>query len=93
MAIAVRTRVRLADSDHSRVSRPLLWSERSNRPEADVLVERSDWVAAKKSRTTFSKVARERERKERRELKQEKKRAARMAKQLGLAAPQPPEGG
>jgi hypothetical protein len=47
---------------------------------------------AKKSRTTFSKVARDRELRERRELKQEKKRAARMAKQLGLQAPQqPPE--
>jgi hypothetical protein len=48
-------------------------------------------MAAKKSRTTFSKVARERERRERRELKQEKKQAARMAKQLGLTAPQLPE--
>lgn len=46
---------------------------------------------AKKSRTTFSKVARDRELRERRELKQEKKRAARMAKQLGLTAPQLPE--
>jgi hypothetical protein len=50
-------------------------------------------MAAKKSRTTFSKVARERERRERRELKQEKKRAARMAKELGFAAPQLPETG
>lgn len=48
---------------------------------------------ARKSRTTFSKAARDRELKERRELKQEKKRAARMAKQLGLAAPKLPEGG
>ena len=48
---------------------------------------------AKKSRTTFSKVARDRELRERRELKQEKKRAARLAKQLGLGAPQLPEGG
>lgn len=48
---------------------------------------------AKKSRTTFSKVARDRELRERRELKQEKKRAARMAKQLGLTEPQQPEGG
>jgi hypothetical protein len=48
-------------------------------------------MAAKKSRATFSKFARERELKERRELKQEKKRAARMAKQLGLAAPPLPE--
>ena len=46
---------------------------------------------AKKSRTTFSKVARDRELRERRELKQEKKRAARMAKQLGLNTPQEPE--
>jgi hypothetical protein len=37
------------------------------------------------------KVARERELRERRELKREKKRAAQMAKQLGLAAPQLPE--
>jgi hypothetical protein len=41
-------------------------------------------VAAKKSRTTFSKVARERELMERRELKREKRRAARMAKALDL---------
>jgi len=41
-------------------------------------------MAAKKSRTTFSKVARERELRERRELKREKKQAARMAKALGL---------
>ena len=47
-------------------------------------------MAAKKSRTTYSKVARERELKERRELKREKKRAARMAKELGLSSP-PPE--
>jgi len=50
-------------------------------------------MARKKSRTTLSKVARERERKERSELKQEKERAARMAKQLGLAAPQLRESG
>jgi hypothetical protein len=50
-------------------------------------------MAAKKSRTTFSKVVRERERRERRELKQEKKRAARMAKELGLTAPELPENG
>jgi hypothetical protein len=49
-------------------------------------------MAAKKSRATFSKVLRERELKERRELKREKKRAARIAKQLGLAAPQEPDG-
>jgi hypothetical protein len=48
-------------------------------------------MAAKKSRTTFAKVARDRELRERRELKAEKKRAAKMAKQLGLEAPQPPE--
>jgi hypothetical protein len=41
-------------------------------------------MAAKKSRTTFNKVARERELTERRELKREKKQAARMAKALGL---------
>lgn len=46
-----------------------------------------DWMAARKSRTTFLKVARERELRERRELKQEKKRAARMAKAMGV----PPE--
>jgi hypothetical protein len=50
------------------------------------------FMAAKKGRVTFAKVARERELKERRELKQEKKRAARMAKQLGLPA-QAPESG
>jgi hypothetical protein len=48
-------------------------------------------MAAKKSRTTFSKVARDRELRERRELKLEKKRAARIAKQLGLESPQAPE--
>jgi hypothetical protein len=46
-------------------------------------------VASKKSRTTFMKVARERELRERRELKQEKKRAARMAKALGVEPPEP----
>ena len=46
-------------------------------------------MASKKSRTTFLKVARERELRERRELKQEKKRAARIAKELGLATPDP----
>jgi hypothetical protein len=49
-------------------------------------------MAAKKSRATLSKFARERQLQERRELKREEKRAARMAKQLGLAAPQPPDG-
>jgi hypothetical protein len=49
-------------------------------------------MAAKKRRATFSKVAREREVKERRELKLEKKRAARMAKELGLASPELPQG-
>lgn len=44
-------------------------------------------MGSKKSRTTFLKVARERELRERRELKQEKKRAAKLAKQLGLEAP------
>jgi hypothetical protein len=47
---------------------------------------------AAKSRSTFAKVARERELKERRELKREKKRAARLAKELGLAPPRDPEG-
>ena len=47
-------------------------------------------MAQKKSRTTFAKVARDRELREKRELKQEKKRAAKLAKQLGLEAPQPP---
>ena len=46
-------------------------------------------MAAKKSRSTFSKVARERELRERRELKREKKRGAKLAKELGLQAPEP----
>jgi hypothetical protein len=46
-------------------------------------------MASKKSRTTFLKVARERELRERRELKQEKKRAAKIAKALGVTAPDP----
>ena len=52
-------------------------------------------MAAKKSRSTFSKVARERELRERRELKREKKRGAMLAQELGLQAPEPetPEGG
>jgi hypothetical protein len=41
-------------------------------------------MAAKRSRTTFNKIARERELRERRELKREKKEAARIAKSLGL---------
>jgi hypothetical protein len=48
-------------------------------------------LAAKKSRTTFSKVSRERELREKRELKREKKEAARIAKSLGLAARPDPE--
>jgi hypothetical protein len=49
-------------------------------------------LAAKKSRTTFSKVAREQELRERRQLKREKKEAARMAKALGLEPrPEAPE--
>jgi hypothetical protein len=48
-------------------------------------------VASKKSRTTYSKMVRERERRERRELKQEKKQAARMAKALELPPPDVPE--
>jgi hypothetical protein len=47
----------------------------------------SGCVASKKSRTTYAKMVRERERKERRELKQEKKQAARMAKALDLSPP------
>jgi hypothetical protein len=46
-------------------------------------------MAAKKSRTTYAKITRERERRERRELKAEKKQAARMAKELGLSSPSP----
>ena len=42
-------------------------------------------MASKKSRTTFSKTARERELRERRELKREKKEAARIAKAAGHA--------
>jgi hypothetical protein len=45
-------------------------------------------MASKKSRTTFNKVARERELRERRELKREKKQAARIAKAAGLASPE-----
>jgi hypothetical protein len=48
-------------------------------------------LAAKKSRTTFSKVSRERELREKRELKREKKEAARIAKSLGLTARPDPE--
>jgi hypothetical protein len=44
-------------------------------------------MASRKSRTTFNKVARERELRERRERKQEKKAAARIAKALGDAPP------
>jgi len=47
-------------------------------------------MASKKSRTTFMKVARERELREKRELKREKKKAAKMAKALGLEPAQPP---
>ena len=52
-------------------------------------------LAAMRSRTTFSKVSRERELREKRELKREKKEAARIAKSLGLAdrsAPQSQNG-
>jgi len=48
-------------------------------------------MGSKKSRTTFLKVARERELRERRELKQEKKRAAKIAKELGLTMPDEPQ--
>jgi hypothetical protein len=44
-------------------------------------------MASKKSRTTFNKVARERELRERRELKREKKDAARIAKAAGHVPP------
>ena len=47
-------------------------------------------MASRKSKTTFMKMARDRELKERRELKQEKKRAARMAKALGAGPPEQP---
>ena len=50
-------------------------------------------MASKKSRTTYSKMVRERERRERRELKQEKKQAARMAKALELPPPEATDGG
>jgi hypothetical protein len=46
-------------------------------------------MASRKSRTTFNKVARERELRERRELKQEKKLAARLAKTVGGAPSDP----
>jgi hypothetical protein len=44
-------------------------------------------MAPRKSRTTFNKVARERELRERRELKRERKQAARIAKAAGLDSP------
>jgi hypothetical protein len=43
---------------------------------------------ARKSRTTFNKMLRDRELKERRELKREKKEAARIAKAAGNTPPQ-----
>jgi hypothetical protein len=49
-------------------------------------------MAAKKSRTTFSKVARERELRERREMKRQKKQAARLAKAWGESPPEPATG-
>jgi hypothetical protein len=45
---------------------------------------------ARKSKTTFIKMARDRELKERRELKREKKQAARIAKAAGHTPPQHP---
>jgi len=49
-------------------------------------------MASKKSKTTFQKMARDRELRERRELKREKKRAAKIAKALGVEPPpQEPE--
>ena len=47
-------------------------------------------MASKKSRTTFNKIARDRELRERRELKREKKQAARIAKAAGHLPPQEP---
>jgi hypothetical protein len=44
-------------------------------------------MASRKSKTTFQKMARDRELKERRELKREKKKAAKIAKALGVAPP------
>ena len=46
-------------------------------------------MASKKSKTTFAKMARDRELKERRELKREKKKAAKIAKALGVSPPPP----
>jgi hypothetical protein len=46
-------------------------------------------MASKKSKTTFAKMARDRELKERRELKREKKKAAKIAKALGVEPPPP----
>jgi len=47
-------------------------------------------MASRKSKTTFNKIARDRELRERRELKREKKKAAKIAKALGVEAPPPP---
>lgn len=47
-------------------------------------------MASRKSKTTFNKMARDRELRERRELKREKKRAAKIAKSLGVEPPQQP---
>ena len=50
-------------------------------------------MAQKKSRQTFEKLRREQAVKERRARKQERKEAARLAKALGLAPPEPtPDG-
>jgi hypothetical protein len=47
-------------------------------------------MASRKSKTTFQKMARDRELKERRELKREKKKAAKIAKALGVSPPPQP---
>jgi hypothetical protein len=49
--------------------------------------ETGGWMASKKSKTTFAKMARDRELRERRELKREKKKAAKIAKALGVSPP------
>ena len=60
----------------------------ATRPASPSVGWKGEWMA-KKSRTTFNKVARDRELRERRELKREKKQAAKMAKPLGLETPAP----
>src|SRR5262245_57458737 len=57
---------------------------------ADTKAELGGRMASRKSKTTFNKIARDRELRERRELKREKKKAAKIAKALGVQPPQPP---